>query len=82
MLKTERLRIAENAAKKPKGDWNTSTSTNNSPSKKMKQRKKSFDQPTVTTVTEDEIERQGKDAILKNLKKNNAVAFPEPADLS
>ena len=48
----------------------------------MKQRRESYEQPTVT-VTEEEIEKQGKDTILKNLKKNNQVAFPpQPADIS
>ena len=70
-LKAERLKITEKELKKATTKWNESTNLGPSPAKKKK-----YEQPTAT-VTEEELQKSGKDAILKKLKKENIVAFPE-----
>ena len=49
-----------------------------------KQRKKhQYEQPT-TIVTDEDMEKNGKESILKNMKKKNVVPFPErtPSSMS
>lgn len=71
-LKAERLKITEKELKKATAKWNDSTNLQNP----TPQKKRKYEQPTAT-VSEADLENKGKDAILKNLKKHNIVAFPE-----
>lgn len=76
-LKIERLKIAEQQnAELRKELESASASKSKKPQHKTRP---SYEQPTCV-LTEDEIEKKGKGAILKEMRKNNLVAFPDRSD--
>ena len=78
-LKTERLKIAENQNKLLKKELGEKD-LNISPTKQRKSRRQgSYDQKTYV-VTEEEIEKKGKEEIFRQMKKNNTVAFPDRSE--
>jgi hypothetical protein len=49
--------------------------------KPQAKKKSTYEQPT-TIITDDDIEKNGKESILKNMKKKNVVPFPERSSSS